>query len=51
MPTNVRKNCLFPRSVYYDEIWPMLFTKALLKLWHYNNNFATMNEEFETGDF
>ena len=32
MPINARKICLFPRSSEPLEIWPMIFSKALLKL-------------------
>jgi hypothetical protein len=36
MPTVVKKNCLFPRTVDKSEIWPMLLTKAIIKLSSYN---------------
>lgn len=32
MPTSVKNHCLFPRTVKKEEIWPMLFAKALMKL-------------------
>lgn len=32
MPTSVNNHCLFPRSVKKEEIWPMILSKAILKL-------------------
>jgi len=45
MPTSVKNHCLFPRSVKKEEIWSMLFSKALLKL-----NSLCMEGDQEFGD-
>ena len=36
MPISVNNLCMFPKSNKNEEIWPMLFTKALLKLAFFN---------------
>lgn len=45
MPISVTNLCMFPRSVNKEEIWPMLFTKALLKL-----GFFSSENPLEYGD-
>ena len=51
-PTSVKKQCLLPKSINKEELWPMLFTKALLKLQSFHAKYTQdqANEIKEVGD-
>lgn len=49
MPTNVKNNCLLPRSVKKEEIWPMILAKAFMKLTSLTNDVISMDNEFGDG--